>query len=135
MFRLATLGVVLFAALHAYPQNASPASADKPAGPEAATAQSATPPTPAALPTPSTVGPLQLSPPINFEAGFLGKLSLNGAVSGIGLFQNNPVSGNNPQEGAFSNAMLFLQKADGWFQFYVQAGTYDVVSLGSPFIS
>jgi hypothetical protein len=81
------------------------------------------------------VGPLQLSPPINFEAGFLGKLSLNGAISGVGLFQNNPASGNNPQEGAFTNAMLFLQKADGRFQFYLQAGTYDLPSLGTAFYS
>ena len=96
---------------------------------------SAPPAAPAPLPTPSITGPLQASPPINFEAGALGKLSLNGIVSGIGLFQNNPVSSNNPQEGAFSNAFLYLQKATGWFQFYVQAGAYDVVSLGAPFIS
>ena len=72
---------------------------------------------------------------MNIEAGPLGKLSLNGVVSGIGLFQNNTVAGNNGAEGAFSNAQVFFQKADGWFQFYVQAGAYDIVSLGSPFIS
>ena len=72
---------------------------------------------------------------MNIEAGPLGKLSLNGVVSGIGLFQNNAVAGNNSAEGAFSNAQLFFQKATGWFQFYVQAGAYDIVSLGSPFIS
>ena len=72
---------------------------------------------------------------MNLEAGPLGKLSLNGVVSGIGLFQNNAVSGNNPQEGAFSNAQIFFQKAEGWWQFYVQTGTYSVVSLGSPFVS
>lgn len=63
----------------------------------------------------------------------MGKLSLNGAVSGIGLFQNNAVSGNDPQQGAFTNAMLFLQKAEGWFQFYMQVGAYDLPSLGSAF--
>ena len=78
---------------------------------------------------------MQLSPPINLDAGRLGKYSINGAVSAIGLFQNNPVSSNNPQEGAFSNAMIFFQKTDGWFQFYVQAGAYDIAALGSPFIS
>jgi len=90
---------------------------------------------PAPLPTPAITGPLQASPPINIEAGALGKYSLNGVVSGIGLFQNNPVPGNNTAEGAFSNAQLFFQKTDGWFQFYVQAGAYDIVSLGTPFIS
>ena len=92
-------------------------------------------PPPAPLPTPSITGPLQASPPINIEAGALGKYSLNGIISGIGLFQNNPVPGNNTAEGAFSNAQLFFQKTTGWFQFYVQAGAYDIVSLGTPFIS
>jgi hypothetical protein len=109
-------------------QTAAPAAAPA-ASPDAAPAA----PTP--LPTPSTVGPLQLALPINLEAGPLGKYALNGVVSGMGVFQNNAVSGNNPQEGAFSNAMIFFQKPTGWFQFYVQAGAYDIVSLGSPFIS
>jgi hypothetical protein len=112
---------------------AKPADPQKPA--DAGTATAAAPAAPAPLPTPSTIGPLQLAPPTNFEAGPLGHFAVNGAVSGIGLFQNNAVSGNNPQEGAFSNAMIFFQKTDGWFQVYVQAGAYDVVSLGSSFIS
>lgn len=136
MFRSAALGFVLFAALQGFPQqDASSDSTDKPAEQVDATAQQPQPPAPTPLPTPSTVGPLQLSPPINFEAGRLGKLSLNGAVTGIGLFQNNAVPGNNPQEGAFSNAMLFLQKADGMFQFYLQVGAYDLPSLGTAFYS
>jgi len=60
---------------------------------------------------------------------------VNGAVTGIGLFQNNAVPGNNPQEGAFTNAFIFFQKPTGWFQIYVQAGSYDTPSLGSAFIS
>jgi len=114
-----------------------PPAATQSTTPAAAPASSAdaAPAAPTPLPTPSTTGPLQLSPPINLEAGPLGKYSLNGAVSGIGVFQNNAVPGNNPQEGAFSNAMIFFQKPTGWFQFYVQAGAYNVVSLGSPFIS
>ncbi len=90
---------------------------------------------PSPLSTPTITGPLQAALPMNMEAGPLGKLSLNGVVSGIGLFQNNAVAGNNSAEGAFSNAQLFFQKATGWFQFYVQAGAYDIVSLGAPFIS
>jgi Putative beta-barrel porin-2, OmpL-like. bbp2 len=98
-------------------------------------APSAAPAPPAPLPTPSTTGPLQLSPPTNFEAGPLGHYSVNGAVTGIGLFQNNAVPGNNPQEGAFTNAFIFFQKPTGWFQIYVQAGAYDLPALGSAFIS
>ncbi len=51
------------------------------------------------------------------------------------MFQNNAVPGNNPQEGAFTNAQIFFQKTDGWFQFYVQAGAYNLPALGSAFIS
>ena len=114
------------------PKDQKPA-ADQTATPAAAPATEPTPPAP--LPTPSITGPLQLAPPTNFEAGPLGKYSINGAVSGIGLFQNNAVPGNNPQEGAFTNAFIFFQKTTGWFQFFVQAGAYDTPSLGSAFVS
>lgn len=113
-------------------QDEKPPAATTPT-PAAAPATEPAPPAP--LPTPSTIGPLQLAPPTNFEAGPLGKYSINGAATGIGLFQNNSVSTNNPQEGAFTNAFVFFQKPTGWFQFYVQAGAYDLPSLGSAFIS
>jgi hypothetical protein len=129
-FAVAVLLVGLASVAVAQDAPAKPADAAKPAETSAAAPAAPTP-----LPTPSTIGPLQLALPTNFEAGPLGHYAVNGAVSGIGLFQNNAVSSNNPQEGAFSNAMIFFQKTDGWFQFYVQAGAYDVVSLGSPFIS
>jgi hypothetical protein len=114
-----------------------PSAASQTTTPAAAPAATpdAAPAAPAPLPTPSTTGPLQLSPPINFEAGPLGKYTVNGAVTGIGLFQNHAVPGNNPQEGAFTNAFIFFQKPTGWFQIYVQAGAYDTLSLGSAFIS
>ena len=110
-----------------------PQGSNQTAAPEAAPTPA--PAAPAPLPTPAITGPLQAALPMNMEAGPLGKLSLNGVVSGIGLFQNNAVAGNNGAEGAFSNAQIFFQKPTGWFQFYVQAGAYDIVSLGSPFIS
>src|ERR1019366_5857013 len=112
---------------------AAPAAAPETA-PETAPASVPAAAAPAPLSTPTITGPLQAALPMNMEAGPLGKLSLNGVVSGIGLFQNNGMAGNNGTEGAFSNAQVFFQKADGWFQFYVQAGAYDIVSLGSPFI-
>ena len=136
----ATAALYIGLACVAYAQDA-PASkpTDQPPGSNQTAAPAAAPaPAPAAptpLPTPAITGPLQAALPMNIEAGPLGKLSLNGVVSGIGLFQNNAVAGNNGAEGAFSNAQVFFQKATGWFQFYVQAGAYDVVSLGSPFIS
>jgi hypothetical protein len=116
---------------------AKPADTQQASTPAAATAASAdaAPAAPTPLPAPSTTGPLQLALPINIEAGSLGKYALNGAATGIGLFQNNAVPGNNPQEGAFTNAFIFFQKTNGWFQFYVQAGAYDTPSLGSAFVS
>jgi len=102
-------------------------------------AQSATAPTPANTPapltTPSITGPLQAAPPYIFDAGPLCKLNLNGAVSGIGIWQGNHVSGDKSTQAALSNGQLFLQKTDGWWQFYVQAGAYTISSLGTPFIS
>ncbi len=90
---------------------------------------------PSPLSTPSIAGPLQAAPPIALEAGPLGKLSLNGVFSGFGLVQNNRVAGDNTGQAALSNGQLFVQKSDGWWQFYVQAGAYNILSLGLPFIS
>ena len=33
-----------------------------------------------------------------------------------------------------SNGQVFIQKTDGWFQFYVQAGGYMLTSLGTPYL-
>ena len=123
---------------------AQDAPAPKPADQPPAAAQTAAPAAPAApaeaaaptaLPTPSITGPLAGAPPITLEAGPLGKLSLNGIVSGMGLFQSNAVPGNNGAEGALSNGQVWIQKTTGWWQFYVQAGAYQISSLGTPFIS
>ncbi len=117
---------------------AQDAPAPKPADQPQASTQAAAPAesaAPTALPTPSITGPLAGSPPITLEAGPLGKLSLNGIVSGLGVFQSNSVPGNNGAEGNLSNGQVWIQKTTGWWQFYVQAGAYDITALGSPYIS
>jgi hypothetical protein len=86
------------------------------------------------LSTPSITGPLQAAPPIALDAGPLGKLSLNGVLSGFGLVQGNHAAGDSTGQAALSNGQLFVQKADGWSQFYVQAGAYNILSLGLPFM-
>ena len=116
----------------------APKPADQPQAktPAAAPAALAAPvDAPTALPTPSITGPLAGSPPIILEAGPLGKLSLNGIVSGFGVFQSNAVPGNSGAEGNLSNGQIWIQKTAGWWQFYVQAGAYDITALGSPYIS
>ncbi len=106
-----------------------------PQGPEPQTAAPSTPSNPSTLPAPGMTGPLQLSPSVSFEAGPLGKLNLNGIASATGLFQSNPVPGNNTTQWSIANGELFLQKTSGWWQFYLQAGAYNLVSVGAPYIS
>ncbi len=89
---------------------------------------------PSPLSTPSITGPLQAGTPITFDAGPLGKLNLNGVLSGFGLVQGNHVSGDSTGQAALSNGQVFVQKADGWWQFYVQAGAYNILSVGLPFM-
>ena len=78
--------------------------------------QSSQPPaqsSPTPLSTPSITGPLQAGPPITFDAGPLGKLNLNGVLSGFGLVQGNHVSVDSTGQAALSNGQVFVQKADG----------------------
>jgi hypothetical protein len=51
----------------------------------------------------------------------------------MGLFQDNPVAGDKSAHGAVSNGQIFFQKTTGWWQFYVQAGAYNIPILGLPF--
>ena len=94
----------------------------------------ATPPAPMPLPTPAITGPLQGLPPAIFEAKPFGKIAVNGFVSGMGLVQNNHVPGDDTRHADLSNGQVFIQKTDGWFQFYVQAGAYTLPSLATPFL-
>jgi len=71
------------------------------------------PPDPAPLPTPAITGPLQQLPPASFDAGPFGKIAVNGILTGMGLWQGNHVSGDNPTQAALSNGQVFLQKTDG----------------------
>jgi Putative beta-barrel porin-2, OmpL-like. bbp2 len=118
------------AAATATPAAAAPAQAPVPA-------QANTPPPPAvstALPTPAITGPLTASPPLVFEAGPFGKIAVNGMLSGFGMWQDNPSPGDDSTQAALSNGQVFVQKTDGWFQFYVQAGAYTLPALATPFL-
>ncbi len=90
---------------------------------------------PAPLTTPAITGPLAQLPPAIFDAGPLGNISVNGIVSGSAMATGNYVAGDDMAHGALSNGQIFIQKTDGWFQFYVQAGAYNITSLGLPFMS
>jgi hypothetical protein len=70
-----------------------------------------------------------------FDAGPLGKLAVNGILDGFGMYQGYHVPGDNNAQAALANGQVFLQKADGWFTFYLQAGAYNIPDLGAPFLS
>jgi hypothetical protein len=53
----------------------------------------------------------------------------------MGLIQSNHVPGDNNAQAALSNGQIVIQKADGWFQFYIQAGAYNLPALGTPFLA
>lgn len=104
-------------------------------GPSDQTPATAAPPPATPLPTPSIVGPLQQLPPAMFDAGPFGNIAVNGVLSGSGLWQGNHVPGDEPTQAALSNGQVFVQKTDGWFQFYLQAGAYTIPSLATPFLA
>ncbi|HVM99417.1 MAG TPA: outer membrane beta-barrel protein [Caulobacteraceae bacterium] len=109
---------------------------DQPAGGSAA-APAAPQPTP--MPYPSVAGPLVANgSPATFDAGPIGKVMVDGVVSGFALWQSHPAFdafGNHNKDfyGDFSNAQIILNKTDGPIQFYLQVGAYDLPSLGTPY--
>jgi Putative beta-barrel porin-2, OmpL-like. bbp2 len=124
-----------------------PAAAPAPAGaPPAAGAAPGAPAPPApAAPTSPLIGPalagsltIQLPPP-KYTIPYLGDIYVDGIGSGLYQWQSNPVPnvlpGNNTSVGGLNNGQVFVQKTDGIFQFYAQAGAYSISALGSPYIS
>src|SRR5499427_3793504 len=112
------------------PAPAPSAAAEQPAAPAAPADPAPTP-----LLTPAITGPLSQLPPATFSAGPFGKLAVNGMLNGMGMWTGNYVAGDNSHQAALSNGQIFIQKADGWFQFYLQAGAYNIPSLGTPFLA
>ena len=53
----------------------------------------------------------------------------------MGSWSSNYIPGDNSTQAALSNGQVFIQKTDGWFQFYLQAGAYNLSSLGVPFLA
>jgi hypothetical protein len=89
-----------------------------------------------ALPTPSMSGPLASNAsPMSFDSGF-GNIYVGGAISGLATFQSNHTEsvGDHETFVDFTNAQVFIQKTDGWLQFYVQGGEYSLPSLGLPYV-
>ncbi len=88
-----------------------------------------------ALASPAMTPPLAANPtPLSVDAGPLGKVFVSGQVTGVALAQDHQVPGDHQDSVDFTNAQVEIQKTDGAFQFYVQAGTYSLPSLGAPYV-
>jgi hypothetical protein len=127
---------LLFLALAALPSLGQNAPSNSPSAPSAApTDTTAAPPKPAdpqPLPNPSMSGPLQTAVPHEVEGG---KLAVTGILSGIGWTEGNHLPGDSSTHWDISNAQLFVQKTNGWWQFYLQGGAYNLPALGTTFLS
>jgi hypothetical protein len=112
---------------------AAPAAA--PAAPaEAAAAPAA--PSCGAMTTPAMSASLAANcSPASFDLGrILGKVYVDGVVSGIGQWQTHHVPGDRVIQGDLSNGQIFIQKTDGMFQYYIQAGAYSIPDLGAAYV-
>jgi hypothetical protein len=89
-----------------------------------------------ALNTPPLTGPLVANPdPISLDAGPLGTVYVTGAATGVLLWQDDRVPGNETGYADLSNGQIFVQKTDGWLQFFADIGAYSQPSLGTPYVS
>jgi len=95
-----------------------------------------------ALTTPSMAGPLAANPnPFSVDlpnwfgdAG--GKIYIGGDVSGLAYVQSNATHATHGDDDSgidLSNGQVFIQKTDGWLQFFVDAGAYSFPTVGVPY--
>lgn len=103
------------------------------------TPAAAAPAAPAAAPAPPAFGigmdgPITINPtPYVVDSGPLGKITINGAVSGLAFAQDNHVSGDHTGVGDLANAHILIEKTDGLVQFFVDAGSYSFPTVGVPY--
>lgn len=131
-------GAAIATALLAGAQDSAPAAtpaAQAPAAQAAAQAPAPAAAAPAPLSTFVLTGPLQWLPPAVVDLGPFGKASVNGIITGYARGQNNPVPGDDTKQATLSNGEIYVQKADGTVQYFVQAGVYTMPTLGSPFMN
>lgn len=82
-------------------------------------------------------GPLAANvKPLSFDLpNGLGKIYVSGAISAIGFTEDNQFPGDREFQADISNAQIFVQKVDGEFQFFLQAGEYSLPSLGAGYLT
>lgn len=85
------------------------------------------------LPVPAMSGPLAANATpfsVDIPSWLGGKIYFGGALTGMVLWQSNRVSGDNSSLTDLSNGQVFVQKTDGWLQFYAQFGMYSLPTIG-----
>jgi hypothetical protein len=128
------LGTVSLAGLVGFAAPALAQDAAAAAAPPAA-------PAPAPVPMPAMSGPLTNNPaPFSLDSvpgidQILGKVYVSGALSGMVMGQSNAkeIPGDRDGYMDLTNGTVTLQKTDGWFQWYVQAGAYSYPTLGAAY--
>jgi hypothetical protein len=86
------------------------------------------------LPAPSMSASLSANPdPFGMDLDWAGTWYAGGALSGLAYDQDNPNFGVRSQID-LDNAQAWIEKKDGWWQFYVQAGAYSLPALGAGYI-
>ena len=79
-----------------------------------------------------------IPPPLQVDAGPIGKINVQGVVSAMGFAQTNPAgSGLNGKNfgAAITNGLVMINKSHGLVQFNLIAGAYNFPNLGQPFHS
>ena len=116
---------------------AAPAPPPTTPGPAATAATAAAAPAPPASVTllaPGMNGILAWpSNPTSFDVGPLGKWYVDAALTGLGYVESDRVAGDRNAALDLSNGQIFIQKVDGWWQFFVQAGAYSIPVIGTAY--
>ena len=113
----------------------TPATPAAPAAPAAAAAPAAPPTSPVS--TPAMEGPLTVNvTPASFMLpSGMGKVYVSGAVTGLYFSETDRIPGDRGSQVDMSNAQVFIQKVDGDWQFFLQAGEYSLPSLGAGYLT
>ena len=81
-------------------------------------------------------GPLSVNlKPESFDIPDFGKIYVSGAVTAIALSDTPRFAGEKSVISDISNAQVFVQKVDGAFQFFVDAGAYSFPTVGVPYLT
>jgi hypothetical protein len=78
------------------------------------------------------------APPPTFDLGPIGKINVDGVISGLTFWQTSPALDANGKVNDhlyadLSNAQIIVNKSDGLIQFYFQAGAYSAPVVGEPY--